>query len=51
MIAALVAYVDALVILALVGEAHSLPLIIAGWVTATWMIVLGSLAGWQAARQ
>lgn len=51
MIAAFFSYAYALGILALVGEAHSLPLIVIGWIMATWMVITGSVSGWVAARQ
>ena len=50
MIAAIYGYAYAIGILALVSEVHSTPLVVIGWVMASWMAISGSMAGWQAAR-
>lgn len=51
MISAAIAYIVAIIVLALVGEANSTWLIVAGWIVALWFVLIGSLSGWQAARR
>ena len=51
MFAALYAYASALLVFALVAEAHSPWLEWAGAIYAFWLAVAGSIVGYRAARQ
>lgn len=51
MINAAIKYVDAICILMLLSEVHSLPLLVLGWVMVVGSVFIGSLSGWLAARR
>jgi len=50
MLGAIYAYLSAILVFALAGEAHTPFLRWAGFAYAAWLVIAGSIVGWNAAR-